>query len=407
MFNELITIFSEYSKTYPVLAGVFSLWLLSTVTYLARNIPLKIFEVIKRQGTTHLTMSSSSSIYHIFLMWCIKKGYTKNMRTSKISNGKWGMSDEAIKSIGYGTHYFLHGFKPIRMELKQVERVAGDMERDEITISTLGRSQKFFDGLFNDISNFKVDEDELNVSMYSGYGWEDIRGQRKRDLNTLYIKDSLKKEILDHINSFIENEDWYLENGLSYQTGILLYGKPGCGKSSLIKALASKYNKELCILKNEHLCDIEKALSVLPKNSILLIEDIDINNITKSRKKENLQESTAETTNIKPKDSKVCLSTILNSLDGIITTHGRIVIATTNFKESLDEALIRDGRFNLKIELGLPDEEIVFKFFNKFYPDYVFPEDFKLKKGISSATIQKLISYNLDQPDIVVEELKG
>ena len=85
----------------------------------------------------------------------------------------------------------------------------------------------------------------------------------------------------------------------------------------------------------------------LPENSIVLIEDIDTENATKDRS------YTSKSKDEKTEDifSFTNLSDILNSIDGLISNHGRILIATTNHKDNLDKALIRDGRFDLKIEL--------------------------------------------------------
>ena len=57
------------------------------------------------------------------------------------------------------------------------------------------------------------------------------------------------------------------------------------------------------------------------------------------------------------------LSTLLNVIDGVASQEGRVLIMTTNYIERLDEALIRPGRVDRKVEFRLADEEIITQLF--------------------------------------------
>lgn len=64
--------------------------------------------------------------------------------------------------------------------------------------------------------------------------------RRKRPLDSVVLARDLAERILDDVREFIDNPQWYYDRGIPYRRGYLLYGPPGCGKSSFITALAGK-----------------------------------------------------------------------------------------------------------------------------------------------------------------------
>lgn len=94
-------------------------------------------------------------------------------------------------------------------------------------------------------------------------------------------------------------------------------------------------------------------LASIPKNSILMIEDID---------------ALFEQRESKAKDSKITFSGLLNALDGVASSEGRTMFVTTNYIDSLDSALIRPGRIDKLVEVAYPNRDIVERMFLKFFP---------------------------------------
>ena len=140
----------------------------------------------------------------------------------------------------------------------------------------------------------------------------------------------------------------------------------------------------------------------LPKDSILVVEDIDTDNILHKRNVKPQLENTPiinlqKTTN---------LSEVLNSLDGIVSNPGRILIATTNHKEKLDEALLRDGRFDLKVEISFVDQDIAIQFFHKFYPDFNVPCAFSVRNAIPMSELQSYFFEKPNAPQDVFDKIR-
>jgi chaperone BCS1 len=149
--------------------------------------------------------------------------------------------------------------------------------------------------------------------------------------------------------------------GHTFKSSMLFYGDPGCGKTSTIKAILD-FTKRNGIMVNlnriktgKELEDIfrENKLNHIEYNAnqlCIIIEDIDAfeNDIVLARdEKEEIKEKVEVK---KEKEDKLCLSTFLNILDGIIGLDGLMYIATTNHIGKLDKALLREGRFDCKIE---------------------------------------------------------
>ena len=196
-----------------------------------------------------------------------------------------------------------------------------------------------------------------------------------------------KKEIVDKINFFINNEEWYKEKGIPYTLGILLWGDPGCGKTSFIKALMNltkrhavniKLSKKMnmnCLREIIYDDEITEEIIIPQDKRIILFEDIDAmceivmdRDIPKNNSEVDLEKKISDAIDSTMRQKKRNndnfslvskidnndnnnLSFFLNILDGINECPGRIIIMTSNKPEMLDPALIRPGRIDFKIHM--------------------------------------------------------
>jgi len=185
-----------------------------------------------------------------------------------------------------------------------------------------------------------------------------------------------KDLVLNKLNFFLENKHIYNKRGIPHTLGFLLFGDPGTGKSSFIKAVANKTNYHIINIKLSKNFDFKHLHKVLFNESIthnlkiplnkriIIFEDIDcMTDIIKNRFNKDKEEEDDYDSKKKEDDYSFAkkiiaqleetennnLSFLLNILDGVQEAEDRIIIMTTNKPEELDNALIRPGRIDIKI----------------------------------------------------------
>ena len=203
-----------------------------------------------------------------------------------------------------------------------------------------------------------------NVSSYSKDSSETfqsvINDLHERSLDTLFYSNNIKEDIVAHIDSFFENKKVYEARNINFKTGVLLYGEPGTGKSSLANAIASKYklNVVLVDMNTFATLDVGTLTSCIngdDKTYVVLIEDIDtIFNVNRA------DEEAVD------KDDKKIINKLLQFLDSNSSPSNVIFIATTNYPERLDAAITRAGRFDKKFYIGPLNKEEALKMCRSF-----------------------------------------
>ena len=172
-------------------------------------------------------------------------------------------------------------------------------------------------------------------------GWSRKKNLRDRDLSTIVLPSGLAEDLESDLNDFMEREEDYYRLGIPWHRGYLLYGPPGTGKTSFARALATRFDLDIYWLPLSDLktdADLTQMVSQLGYRSMLLLEDIDVLHAAGNR-----DDTEA---------GGMTLSGLLNVLDGAATPEGLVTVMTTNHIDKLDDALLRPGRADRKVELG-------------------------------------------------------
>jgi len=291
--------------------------------------------------------------------------------------------------------------------------------------------KELFDYLDRITDEFERKQKEMNnkhkyILSYDGIGDSDegvgVKWRKERFCSNKRFDNMFfdgKDDVLQQIKDFIGGKEMYRKIGKPYHLGIVLYGEPGCGKTSFINALANELGrsiKEINFSKLKTVDDLERSVTCTEYNSInmdydntiITFEDIDCaTNIVKSRKlvegekmgvvdsDEDKVDNEGHEKDIKnmvkafkklsskkdddvirgcdwssfesdKKDNKITLSNLLNILDGSREMPGRIIVITTNRIDWIDEALLREGRIDIRVEMKKIGAELMWKMYENF-----------------------------------------
>ena len=166
--------------------------------------------------------------------------------------------------------------------------------------------------------------------------------------------DEEKQEMIEIVN-FLKNPDEFYKMGAKIPKGVLLCGQPGTGKTLIARAIAGEANVPFISMSGSEFTEMfaglgasrvrklfDKAKKMSP--AIIFIDEIDAIGSKRS------DGSTAA-----DNDNNQTLNQLLVEMDGFDSEHTIILLAATNRPDMLDKALLRPGRFDRQITIGLPD----------------------------------------------------
>ena len=186
-----------------------------------------------------------------------------------------------------------------------------------------------------------------------GQVYDDTERKTKIKFKDVAGLDEEKEELIEIVD-FLKKPEKFSRMGAKIPKGVLLYGKPGTGKTLIAKAIAGEADVPFISMSGSEFIEMfaglgasrvrklfDKARKLSP--CIVFIDEIDA---IGARRTSN---SGAETEN------NQTLNQLLVEMDGFSSEETIIVLAATNRPEMLDKALLRPGRFDRQITIPVPD----------------------------------------------------
>ena len=252
-----------------------------------------------------------------------------------------------------------------------------------------GKNKKQATAFDNELikSRAKVSNEDLNSNIQavtSNITFKDVAG-----INEI-------KEELEEVVDFLNNPKKYLEYGVKLPKGVLLVGPPGVGKTLIARAVAGEADVPFFYQSGASFVQIyvgmgaKKVRELFAKAkqsapAIIFIDEIDAVGKARSGKSNDEREST--------------LNELLTQMDGFDGDSGVIVIAATNKIEVLDDALLRAGRFDRRVHVGLPNindrKKILELYLNNKNHEINIEKLVAETAGFSSAALATLINEAL------------
>lgn len=356
---EAVDFVREQLSGNQFLQGGVILGMMGSVVYFLRTVPGRIWAKIKSRILFSASFDSRDPIFMLFHSWVNRQSFVREKRHVRIITDHRKDPPEIIMTFGYNTYYVRH--EGVWLIITQDKEKAGDgdgsssMLLETYSITCMFWRRSVVMALLKSIVTTVTDE----VPVYQWKwmcSWISDNSQPKKSLDKLILRDGLIEEIMSDVAKFIASREWYESLQIPYQRGYLMTGPAGTGKTTLAACLASEFRLRLCILDMTDMHDdaeLRKALTTTPGGSIVLIEDFD--SFFDGRKNKN-------------EKSKVTFSGLLNAINGIVSSQGRILILTTNKEEEIDPALARMGRIDKRFHLGYADTDQASRLFTMYHP---------------------------------------
>jgi ATP-dependent 26S proteasome regulatory subunit len=300
--------------------------------------------------------------------------------------------------------------------------------------------------LQKNIYNFIYDQDDEGIPCF-----KKIIFKSNKTFDNVFF--SQKEELVKRLDFFNKGEELYKKLGIPHTFGVLMHGEPGTGKTSTIKAIVNYTKrhiisiplhkiKDMSVLTKLFLSEIIDGVIVPFDKRVYVFEELDCNGLSDVLQERKTKDSVSKqnhndtiidklreqivnadkdisiddiSTLMSPsnlqndKNKKtITLGSLLELLDGVVETPGRIIIMTTNYPDRLDKALVRPGRIDMNIQFSNTTKQDLCDIFNLWFNRKLTSEEmFTINpERFSHAEICKIFFNNLNKSDDVIKYLQ-
>lgn len=186
--------------------------------------------------------------------------------------------------------------------------------------------------------------------------WIDLEGSLPRPIGSVILPAGIADDLLERVKVFLTSPQWYAERGIPWRLGIGIFGPPGTGKSSLVRAVCSEAGLTLHIPditgKNASDAGLMQSLARLGPRAAVIFDDLDA----------------ARLPSREEASGGITLAGLLGAFCGPGAAEGRVLFVCSNNPEKLDPALLRGGRIDIRIDLGPATHDQARRLYEVWYP---------------------------------------
>lgn len=271
--------------------------------------------------------------------------------TSQVNAGK-------VKSVTITDSYIEYSYDGVSYKTTNphYDSLVKDLLQQDIEVIDKTKNSTLndiMDGLFNVLFFGLIAFGIYKLIDYSRKTFRVVK-QTGVTFNDIAGMDNVKKDMTILVD-VLKNPEAYKAKGIRPIKGVILEGPPGNGKTLFAKALAQEANVRFIATKG---ADFQSAMMSMGARKIKMLFSkanrnkpciIFIDEFDSIGERRNYAGTGID------KENNRIITAMLNEMDGFVANNGLLVIAATNSFASLDPALVRPGRFDLKYHIGDPD----------------------------------------------------
>lgn len=254
----------------------------------------------------------------------------------------------------------LHSYDFRNVDFTRQVVISGDFD-DKYIVELIKKSTDFVEKKIKSLLSEKPNAIKKYIYNAEDAYWDLMNSTIMRSYDSLFLKGKEKEKLFEYVKDFFSEDTKkdYEKYNIPYKCNVLLYGKPGTGKTSTILTIASYMNMNIGIIPVSKGLDdmtLVHAMNSVKKNSckIIVLEDVDC--LFTDRK-------THDTTK-----NSLTLSGLLNCLDGLFRNDGIMVFLTANNISFIDDAMLRSSRIDYKLYYDYAEESQIKACFDFYFP---------------------------------------
>jgi hypothetical protein len=350
-------------------AGFIGAGVLGWISWFGRNVPKHIYSWVQSKfGFVYEINSSTRENLYKFLGWAKKENLFNRQKYQVFSAERGSMIGEVVvasredskKKTSFtgpapASYWGIYKKLPYRLSLTITKNENGGWEYSA-TFLIWAVSKKWIKDFLAEMEELYAVRDSLKM-YHRRYDYWEAKPLPYRGIDSVFVEDSTKREILCDVRKFAANKEIYDKIGAQFKRSYLFYGQPGTGKTSLSLALANLLGRNIYIVNLNSMTTDQELVDAwcgIPSGALILFEDIDAQNFKTNR---SAKKSEDENGAVTISTNYLSFSCLLNCLDGAFQQNDQVIVLTTNHREELDDALLRRGRIDREFFIDLVSRE--------------------------------------------------